>query len=349
MDTFPAKEGRLSFFKTPVAFSDFSQYRAPLMGAAMLFVMLFHVPMGKSELMYGVVRCGNIGVDMFLFLSGIGLWYAWSKNPSLNHFYWRRYIRIYPAWVVMASLYYIPAYIGHPGGGYSPDIVNLVANITVGWSFWRVDDLTFWFVPAIMVMYVLAPFYMRLTTRYPSYRWMPVLAMVWAVMVQYIPPVHATVGHVEIFWSRIPIFLLGINCGAWVKEKRTLEGAAMWWVLLLFAMSMAMCIEFENHWRGRFPLFLERMVYIPCCITGMLLLCRGFRRSPRWVLRVLTFVGGISLELYLIHIQFVLKYVQPYRLGYTLTVLAMMAASIPLAWLLSRIVERIVRQLPQNL
>ena len=59
-----------------------SRYRAALMGLAMLFVMFFHVPMAKGELMYGLVRLGNIGVDMFLFLSGIGLWFSWTKSVS---------------------------------------------------------------------------------------------------------------------------------------------------------------------------------------------------------------------------------------------------------------------------
>ncbi|MBR1463505.1 MAG: acyltransferase [Prevotella sp.] len=333
----------------PIELFDFSRYRSALMGAAMLFVMFFHVGMPKSELMYGVVRCGNIGVDMFLFLSGIGLWYAWTKNPQLRHFYWRRYVRIYPAWILMAALFYIPNFIEFGVKSYSPDVPNLVANILVNWSFWRVDDLTFWFIPAIMMMYTFAPFYMKLIIRWPSYRWLPVLFMVWAVMVQYYPPVHSSVGHVEIFWSRIPVFLIGINCGAWVKGQRTMEGQAIWWILILFVLSFAMCIEFENHWRGHFPLFLERMVYIPCSISGMLLLCRLFRHSPAWLLRFLTFVGGISLELYLIHIQFVYKYIRPYNLGYCLTVLLMIAISIPLAWLLSKLVDFVVRLLPKEI
>ena len=98
-------------------------------------------------MMYGVVRCGNIGVDMFLFLSGIGLWYSWTKQPSLKHFFKRRYLRIYPAWLIMALLFYIPNYLNVAGGGYSPNIGHLVANILFNWSFWRIDDLTFWFIP----------------------------------------------------------------------------------------------------------------------------------------------------------------------------------------------------------
>ena len=133
--------------KRTIDLSDISRYRSELMGLAMIFVMLFHVWLPKSNTFYGLVRCGNIGVDMFLFLSGIGLWYAWSKRPTLKQFYWRRYIRIYPAWLIVSSLFYIPNYLYTSGGGYSPDVLNLVANILINWSFWRIDELTFWFIP----------------------------------------------------------------------------------------------------------------------------------------------------------------------------------------------------------
>lgn len=59
--------------------------------------------------------------------------------------------------------------------------------------------------------------------------------------------------------------------------------------------------------------------------------------------RKLAFVGTISLELYLIHIQFVLKYVTPYKLGYCLTALVMIAVSLVLAWLLHKAVDKVVR------
>ena len=184
---------------------------------------------------------------------------------------------------------------------------------------------------------------LKLIIRHPAYRWMPAVAMVLAVMVQYYPPVHHAVGHLEIFFSRIPIFLIGINLGSWVKQKRTLEGQAVWLVLAAFVMSLMMCVEFEESWRGRFPLFIERMVYIPLTVSIVLLLDLLLGKTPAFVRRKLAFVGTISLELYLIHIQFVLKYVTPYKLGYCLTALVMIAVSLVLAWLLHKAVDKVVR------
>ena len=337
--------------------NDLSRYRAPLMGFAMIIVMLFHVPLSRSDAFYGLMRCGNNGVDMFLFLSGIGLWYSWTKPSSessfwekLRKFYFRRFLRLYPAWLIIASLYYIPQYWPN-GGGYSPNLFHLIANILVGWSFWRIDDLTFWFVPAIMALYLIAPFYMRLIQRDRIWRWLPLVTILWYLLVRDWPPLWKSVGYVEIFWSRIPVFLLGINAGELVKAPLnppsrgkdsslfTLHSS------LFFLLSLWYCVYVEGHRHGAFPPATERMVYIPLAVSAMFLMCKVFRYAPSWLLRAFTFIGGISLEIYLIHTQFVLVYVKPYHLGYWPTFLLMLAFSIPLAWLLSKLVSLLIKPL----
>ena len=337
--------------------NDLSRYRAPLMGFAMIIVMLFHVPLSRSDAFYGLMRCGNNGVDMFLFLSGIGLWYSWTKPSSessfwekLRKFYFRRFLRLYPAWLIIASLYYIPQYWPN-GGGYSPNMFHLIVNILVGWSFWRIDDLTFWFVPAIMALYLIAPFYMRLIQRDRIWRWLPLVTILWYLLVRDWPPLWKSVGYVEIFWSRIPVFLLGINAGELVKAPLnppsrgkdsslfTLHSS------LFFLLSLWYCVYVEGHRHGAFPPAAERMVYIPLAVSAMFLMCKVFRHAPSWLLRAFTFIGGISLEIYLIHIQFVLVYVKPYHLGYWPTFLLMLAFSIPLAWLLSKLVSLLIKPL----
>ena len=56
------------------------------MGLAIIFVILFHVGLPREDAFFGLKRMGNIGVDFFLFLSGMGLWFSWTKHPSLRSF-----------------------------------------------------------------------------------------------------------------------------------------------------------------------------------------------------------------------------------------------------------------------
>lgn len=320
-----------------------SRYRGELMGAAMLFVILFHVSLSRDDPFYGLRRCGNVGVDMFLFLSGVGLWFAWSKQPSVRTFYRRRLLRILPTWLLVAGVFYGADYLGQRR--FSTDIIDLIGDVTVNWDFWLHDELTFWYVPAIMMLYLFAPHYMRLITRHPVYRWLPLLMVVWCVMVQWVLPIHRAVGHIEIFWSRVPIFFIGINMGRSVKEQRTLEGSALWLLLLAFAMTFGTSVYLEQVCHGRFPLFVERMLYIPFTVTGVLLLNYVFSRLPQCVNRFLRLVGALSLEVYLLHVQFVLLHIEPYRLGYWLTFLLTVAITLPLAWLLQTTLNYATRKI----
>ena len=290
-----------------IELKNISRYRAEQMGAAMLFVILFHVALDRGDPFYGLRRCGNVGVDIFLFLSGVGLWFSWTKTPSVSHFYRRRLLRILPTWLLCSTAFYLPDYLG--ARRFSTSIVDLIGDITINWDFWLHDELTFWYVPAIMLLYMLAPWYMRLIERHAIYRWLPLLMVVWCVMVQWVLPIHHAVGHLEIFWSRVPIFFIGINCGALVKSGYKVEGDAV-----------------------------ERMLYIPFTVCSVLLMNRIFRRTPEWVNRAFRFVGALSLEAYLIHIHFVLVYVQPHGLGYWPTFLITVAITLPLAWMVQRVV-----------
>lgn len=326
-----------------IEFSNISKYRSALMGIAIIIVIFFHVCGSRHDtIAYCFSRCGNIGVDIFLLLSGMGLWFSYTKTPVLSSFFYRRMIRIYPAWLIMASAFYIPNYLNAGQSSYSSDIFSLILNIVVGWSFWTKLDLTFWYIPATMMLYLFTPAYIILITRYRDYRWMPALAMVLCVLVTYWSPLHHTVGHLEIFFSRIPIFLIGINIGEYVQTKRTLEADSIWFVLLVMLLSGLACINFEDGLRGRFPLFLERMVYIPLTFSMVLVISHYLHYLPMLVNRFFAFIGTISLEVYLIHDHFVLCYIRPYQLGFWGTTLVTLAIAVVAAWILHTLLDKLL-------
>ena len=326
-----------------IELANISRFRAEQMGAAMLFVILFHVALDRGDSFYGLRRCGNVGVDIFLFLSGVGLWFSWVKTPDVLRFYRRRLLRIVPTWIVVATAFYLPDYLG--ARRFSHSIVDLIGDITINWDFWLHDELTFWYVPAIMALYLVAPWYMRLVQSRPVYRWLPLLMVIWCVMVQWVLPIHHAVGHIEIFWSRVPIFFIGINFGEMVRTRRQLSSDAVWLLLVTFLMTFGTCLYLEQVRHGQFPLFVERMLYIPFTVCTVLVMNRIFRRTPQWVNRLFRFVGALSLEAYLIHIHFVLVYVQPYHLGYWLTFLVTVAITLPIAWLLQRLIGLVTARL----
>jgi len=176
----------------------------------------------------------------------------------------------------------------------------------------------------------------ELIKRYPVYRWLPVVMIMWCILVQWVTPIHHAVGHLEIFWSRVPIFFIGINMGEMVRQRQTVDGAGIWLIIIMFIMSFASSIFLEQVRHGQFPLFVERMLYIPLTLTTILMLNRVFRRTPNWFNKVFRWVGALSLECYLIHIHFVLNYI-PRPFSYWTTFLLCLVITLPLAWLLSKV------------
>ena len=323
-----------------IELANISRFRGALMGIAMLIIILFHVDLARSDMFFGLRRMGNLGVDMFLFLSGIGLWFSWMKTPSYRHFYFRRLIRIYPAWLIIACLYYLPRLHVHDAAS----LVNLIGEIGFNWNFWLHDELSFWYIPAIMMLYLFAPPYMELIRRHSVYRWLPVVMIMWCILVEWVAPILLAVGHLEIFWSRVPIFFIGINMGEMVRQKRTIDGQGIWMLIIMFVMTSVSCFFLEQERHGQFPLFVERMLYIPLTITFILICNRVLRRTPKWVNGALAFVGSLSLECYLIHLHFVLDYL-PKAWSYWPTFLACVVATLPLAWVLSKIVDWIAKKI----
>lgn len=330
-----------------VELSELSRRRGELMGAAMIFIMLFHLPQLRQSDFYGLQRMGNIGVDMFLFLSGVGLWYSWTKRPALMHFWAKRAVRIYPIWLVVAGWHYIGQYVH--GGGYSTNIGELIGNLLVNWTFWKHGDLAFWFVPAILAFYVLAPFYMQLIRRNPVYRWLPVLMIAWCFAVEYVPFLRQHFFQVAIFWQRMAIFFIGVNMAESIRRKDTVAPWGWWLIALLFADAAVAAVYFEQMYHGRMPLLVIRLLYIPMTVCGMLLLVRLFAVLPAWVNCGLRFVGSISLECYLVHEEFVRPYIKQITWGFWPQFLVLVGATLPLAWVAHKILSLITSPIERKL
>ena len=134
-----------------------------------------------------------------------------------------------------------------------------------------------------------------------------------------------------------------------MQRKDTMDGTSIWMIWLIFIMALASSIFLEQEKHGQFPLFLERMLYIPLTITTILLLNRVFRRTPTTINKVFKFVGALSLEAYLIHDHFVLAYVEKLHWTYWPTFLLTTSITLCAAWIVHQLLERIITPLENKL
>ena len=113
-------------------------------------------------------------------------------------------------------------------------------------------------------------------------------------------------------------------------------------------MSLGACVWLEQMRHGRFPLYTERMLYIVLAITTVIIMSEVFDKlsAIRGINKVYSFIGGISLEIYLLHVEYVLNPLQKaYHLSYWPRFFVVLAISVPIAWIISKICSLITSRI----
>jgi peptidoglycan/LPS O-acetylase OafA/YrhL len=264
-----------------------------LKGVAILLVILNHVGgvLGLSPAPHG-----ELGVDMFVILSGIGLALGPSGRESAGRFLVRRFLRIYPAyWIVLTAFIVGYAFIWdrHFTG---TDLLLHYLGVH-GWFGDRyalsIND-SFWFVTLIVSLYVLYLPLRRYVDR-------PDLLLLFGALASLAPAVYffrtrQLIGfdHLSL---RIPGFFVGLLFGRLLKTGRlditagmALAGAAM----VVFYAPFTEGFVFASVWVGAALMVGYAFLVRPLAGPG----ARG----------ALAFLGVRSLEIFLLHQPLIREY-----------------------------------------
>ena len=136
-------------------FDCIKKYRNAFYGFSILYIILYH--MGVSP----IFGRGFIGVDVFLFFSAFGCCFSLQKH-SLATFYIRRLNRIYPLFVISNLLkQLIERY-----NGLELEAWDSFCDIT-GLTYFGVGGIhKLWFIPSLMILYIITPPYLGLLTNF---------------------------------------------------------------------------------------------------------------------------------------------------------------------------------------
>jgi peptidoglycan/LPS O-acetylase OafA/YrhL len=306
-----------------------STKRSELMALAIVFIMVFHSFIGGQEVTFWQETSNmlNVGVDIFLFVSGLGCFYSLSKEGRWWPFYRKRLRRLLPAYLLVAVPYY--AFMSPLPKGLGAACWTFVYELST-LKFWAEGMRTFWFVPAILGFYAVAPFFFRLLRRDVLSAWaLPVVVILLDVMVGLSQ--RGQTWPTELWSSRLPIFLFGMLLAPAVKSGRRLTVWMNVVLALLLAVGFAGAVGYGfvcDAWH--LPIVVQRMSYIPFTVGFVFLVSQLLMLEPRWLSAALTYLGGFTLELYLVHVSFAGRIVGVHN---TLpTLLLFFAVSFALAW-----------------
>jgi peptidoglycan/LPS O-acetylase OafA/YrhL len=267
-----------------------------LKGAAILLVILYHA---GGVLVWQNLLHGDVGVDLFVILSGVGLALG-SRVQSAGAFLRRRLLRIYPAyWIVLTVCLW--ANIRVLQLRYSPfDVVIHYLGIQAWFGDFfgfGVND-SFWFVTLIVSLYLVYAVFRPVLVRADLVvLWGGVISVVVAYA-YFLTGQSGCFGHIGL---RLPGFFFGLLVGALLKDGHLeipLSPALAAGLVLLIYVPYTHGVIFYSE----ITAFALAMGYIflwrekaPAELVGSTARC-------------LRFFGKYSLEIFLIHQPLIRNY-----------------------------------------
>ena len=280
-----------------MGYSVLSKYRSELMGAAMLWVMLFHafdLDLGSLDWLRAA---GFGGVDIFILLSAMGLVLSLQRREQdCSSFMARRAWRVLPAYYAVMAPYTL---WGIARGLAVPSALFWNASLFYYWT--RPVGAFNWYVSGAMLFYALTPFCFRRLRRAKNRALWTAAGIFLSLLLCQLLMRDGWWQYMDVFY-RVPLFLLGLLLGFYVWEDRLLRpGDLLFWGLSL-AAGAAYLVYVRRTAYDFAPLaHLFLFTTVPMCLMG----CFLFETLPLgWPRTFLRLVGENSLEIYLLNVSF---------------------------------------------
>ena len=203
------------------AFQDISKYRSSLMGIATLMIIMCHAPASNVLLpsaLGRIMTVGNYGVDIFLFLSGLGCYYSLSKRPRYKDFVKKRGVRLFAPYLLIM----IPFIIFYLVMG-EYNVKDALLSLTT-FDYW-VYHKGAWFVALLVPLCLISPLLYKLLTS--RYKYLNLITMIVAIVVlcnlstehcAY----HDILRNIQFAFQRVPSFLIGMAIATLCKSQKTI-------------------------------------------------------------------------------------------------------------------------------
>ena len=308
-----------------------SEYRKPLMGVAILLIMFYHT---------GLLSCGDIGVEVFFLLSGIGLFYSLNKNENIKSFYIRRIIRILPTYfvVVIPMAFIFRDQLPH-------GTINTIFQIdTIKGSN---GFMTWWFIVMILFVYLIAPLIFRLSRCFRvSIIWLYICLGLLLIGLLFFDsyPING------LFIYRLPVVLLAIPFGKFLYEKITFKGDNLLFIVFSISLPVLAVLLKSGHIIDTSRPVYFFLYYLSCIpllfVMANLMEFLDNRQFLKPTISVLSFLGSITLELYLVH-EYLCKPIASLVFSYwlwsaILSIIIAIGIAYPLHILMNKLVKRVL-------
>lgn len=288
-------------------FNLISKHRSALMGCAILWVMLYHL-LGQDKCnSYGMAffSLGHGGVDIFFFLSGMGLTYTYYDKlvdkRKIIEYIKKRITKILPTYLLVIIITCL---------AHSRSLNDILWEIScVG--FWIGKPYYDWYIPSLLILYLLFPLYVYCSHRKGIIK-TTLLFIILGLLLTCVL-IASWKGTPILFFSRIPIFFIGNLIGYLLSHRLEVINIKKKYYVLIILTSIIIFFGELYLTMHLDAVFLRKssLHHLPFAliIPGMLLLISYvFEKIKSFTIGTffttsLSFVGSISLETYLCHMS----------------------------------------------
>lgn len=284
------------------------KYRNLIYGLAAIWIVFYHIHTKYKlgiPVLSPIINMGNMGVDVFLLLSAVGLSYSVEKNDTKT-FYKNRLKRTFITYLLIAGPFIVWKYFISQTITYAT-VPNFLLELSTLSYFWTKEGAyPFWYVPCILLFYALYPVLYRIYKKNKLYIiGIIVLSIITEVLLVLINSPVITV--TERTFSRIPIFLTGILLFDCVKKEKKIE---LPWVVISFIILAVTMVIYPVTNLYRIHTVLVRYAYgimaIALIVFGAFIIEMINKFKPtEYFIKIFSFFGAISLEIYIVHVAII--------------------------------------------
>lgn len=268
------------------------------MGWSIIWIFMFHSKSVGVPIYDDIQKFGWAGVDIFFFLSALGLSFSLEKNSDTLSFYKKRANRILPTWLIVLLCVHIfgllcKKYLPSLPFDFPHTLMQCICWYTgIGFliSDFVSEPLCYhyeWYIPSLLFFYAITPIlYKQRTKRL-------VIFFIAAIVISYILYYFGLLPGLRKFYLRFPAFFMGIFVYRIIKAGGGIYPHALCYSFILGLTSCVLLYGFDF----KLPKYFAFQMLMPTVCLLFIFLTKQLR-----LVQFFSFFGGISLELYLIHI-----------------------------------------------
>ena len=269
--------------KVIFTYKDISAHRSEIMGWSILWIMMLHFTFQQIKPLGFIAQYGFAGVDIFLFVSGFGLFFSLDKNTDLISFYRKRLFRIFPTYFIVGI--FASIFLFHDSL-----FTYIFRYTTIG--YWIGSVYWEWYIPTLVVLYLFAPLFKKMLDRKMFYVFfsLAISSFVGSLII-----IDKDIIDREHFFSlyRIPAFLWGMICAYWYKDNIPTK----YFFFFLILGIPFFIIFYPNHHLEYNYKYFSLIFLLPSFVLIFVLISKiSFLKISNCI----TSIGQSSLEIYLI-------------------------------------------------